>query len=278
MLKSKTIHFKEVRDFGQLINATFTFIRQNGRQLAKSLLYFAGPIILIAYIFMSLMVGHVFQAISANAAPGFSMIIYYLGLIIGFIVAYAMILTILHSFIKIYVEEGRENTSTERVWEVAKSYFGKIFGFQLLTGLIIFVGFMFFFIPGIYFMVSLSLIFIAGMHENLNFSDAFSRSIELVKNNWWQTFALMLVINFIIGLISQIFILPPYIAIFVLAFSGITEQAIMIVVLAFLLIYFFILIFLYAVPFIALSFQYFSLVEKTEGHDLMQRINEIDGT
>lgn len=49
-MKKETIILQQERDFGDKINATFSFVSQNFKTLFLSLLYFAGPLGLIGGI------------------------------------------------------------------------------------------------------------------------------------------------------------------------------------------------------------------------------------
>src|SRR3546814_336911 len=48
------INLREERDFGRKISDTFLFLQQNFGPLFKSLLYYAGPVALVAGVFMGL--------------------------------------------------------------------------------------------------------------------------------------------------------------------------------------------------------------------------------
>ena len=49
-MKNETIILQQERDFGDKINASFTFVSQNFKTLFLSVLYFAGPLSLIGGI------------------------------------------------------------------------------------------------------------------------------------------------------------------------------------------------------------------------------------
>ena len=50
-MNPQKIEFQRYRDFGQIINATFEFLRENIKQLAKAVIFLVGPFILLTEIF-----------------------------------------------------------------------------------------------------------------------------------------------------------------------------------------------------------------------------------
>ncbi len=50
-MNPQKIEFQRYRDFGQIINATFEFLRENFKQLAKAVIFLVGPFILLTGIF-----------------------------------------------------------------------------------------------------------------------------------------------------------------------------------------------------------------------------------
>ena len=69
-MKKDTIILQQERDFGDKINATFSFVSQNFKTLFLSLIYFAGPLGLIGGIangiVQSSMLGLVSQGVKKN--------------------------------------------------------------------------------------------------------------------------------------------------------------------------------------------------------------------
>jgi len=134
---------------------------------------------------------------------GFSLLLVFLTSI-----AYsAMSLTTINSIIKSYVDNKGEIKDEE-----VSLYIGRFFGQTLLSlfvvGILCFIGFLLCFLPGVYLVVPLSLIFSVIVFQEKSFSDAFSECFQLIKQNWWITFATVLVISILISLIGGIFQLP----------------------------------------------------------------------
>jgi len=78
-------------------------------------------------------------------------------------------------------------------------------------------------LPGIYLIVPLSVIFPIIVFQEKSFSDAFTESFKLIKQNWWITFATLIVITLLIWLISSLFQLPIVIMSAIETFTSIEE-------------------------------------------------------
>jgi len=73
--------------------------------------------------------------------------------------------------------------------------------------------------------IPLSLIFSVIVFQEKSFSDAFSECFQLIKQNWWITFATILVISILISLVGGIFQLPVVILTAVETFTSLEEGA-----------------------------------------------------
>jgi hypothetical protein len=74
--------------------------------------------------------------------------------------------------------------------------------FSIAYGMIIFIGLMLFFIPGLLFMVWYSVGAPALLVENLSWSQALARSKELTDGHRWQVFALIIIVSLLVGGVS----------------------------------------------------------------------------
>jgi type III secretory pathway component EscU len=149
---------------------------------------------------------------------------------------------------------------------------------QLGLGVIILFAFIFLIIPGIYASVVLSLVIIIRVLENKNFSQAISRSVELIKENWWFTLGFLLVMYLIVGIMSLVFQIPVYILLFVTAFQSADPTAIVGesgFLFSLSMAWSALATFLYAIFPVGLVFHYFNLVEKKEAKGLKERIEQI---
>jgi hypothetical protein len=69
-MNQQQINFKEQREFGQILNSTFAFLRQNFSKLGKALIFFAGPFLLlqgIAQVYYQTNVGNFVSILSHHS-------------------------------------------------------------------------------------------------------------------------------------------------------------------------------------------------------------------
>ena len=85
-----------------------------------------------------------------------------------------------------------------------------ITGLQLLVTLSVFVGLIFCFLPGIYLLVPLSFALSVYLFENKSVTDAYAHTFRLIRDNWWITFAAIIVMSIIIAFAGGIFQLPVF--------------------------------------------------------------------
>ncbi len=81
---------------------------------------------------------------------------------------------------------------------------GGLIGLALLVALIVGVGFILLVIPGIIFLVFLSMSVPAFIIERRGVTDSISRSWNLVSGSWWHVFGVIIVAAIIAGIVNGI--------------------------------------------------------------------------
>jgi hypothetical protein len=274
-MNQNKIELRKVRDFGQLLSATFEFIRQNFKLLFKSNLLIAAPFILLAGVFMGLYQSSLFNLSNYPDIEQFA--IPFLLSIIFMLFSYLVITIVTYSFIILYKSSEEDSFDINDIWQITKSNFGMLFFTGIGYAVIIGFGFLLLIIPGIYLSVALSIIYIVRLEEGISFFSAIDRCIKIVSGNWWFTFGLIIVIGFIQGFLGFIFYVPNYIVTFFLAFAGIDattgEAGKVLFIISSIIASLGTL--LYTISIIAIAFQYYNLVERKEAPGLMHQIEEI---
>ena len=295
------IEFMRYRDFGQILNSTFEFIRQNFLPLLKSLIFIVGPFLLITVILLGFYQKSVLTIFNITSFSQMGIIA--LLLIILIFLVTQMMLTTVYSFILIYLSKTEFTPiSIDEIWDSVKQNFYKVLGlnavifFLFLIYLTIFLLiivavsggtsgsglgiFLFFilFILLVFIMVKMCLAYMIMLYERTGIWASIQRSFYLTKNKWWFSFGLIFVLSLIQSLMGFIFQIPQYIIMVTTMFnsldgsgvSGVTEILIMLtsIIAAFQYLLFSLII-------IALAFLYFSLVEQKEGKGLIERIESI---
>ncbi|MFW6224771.1 MAG: hypothetical protein ACOC4B_00720 [Bacteroidota bacterium] len=280
------IQFKQERDFGEIFNAIFAFIRQEYKQLGKMLLYHVLPFLLVMGVLTVITQRAYLKSISHSVYDqGYMgmlarMNIYTFLTAFWALLAHVVILSNVYSYITLYVNKGKGGFTLKEVWSMARSKFILAIGVTIVVGLIIAFGMVLCIIPGIYLGVHLSLVFIILFYENQGFSEAFSRCFDLVKNNFWNTLLILVVVYVVIYLISIVLSLPAIAFGVGTAITSVkTNYDMMKSSTGILILDAFTTIItysLYTVSYVVIAFQYFNLVEKKEKPSLEQKIENIN--
>lgn len=269
------IEFRKVRDFGALLNVTFDYIRKNFLLLFKSNLLIASPFILLAGVFMGIYQSSMFnfsynQDLESIGFP-FLLAMFFM------IISYVIITVVTYAHLLIYKESETKVFEIDDVWKRVKKIFFPVFltgiGYSFFVGL----GFIFLIIPGIYLSITLSIIFIIRLEEEIGLFDAVSRCIKLIKDNWWFTFGLILVIGIIQGFLTYALYIPTYIMMFVTAFSGVDSESSGLNRILYIItsIISSLGVILYSISTVAIAFHYYNLVERKEAPGLLEQIDQI---
>ncbi|WP_299154846.1 hypothetical protein [uncultured Christiangramia sp.] len=220
------IIFKQQRELGEILSDTFKFIRENYKTGLRLFFKLVGPsfILLVAAItfYTYTTLG---SSLFTNGNLDASNVIIALALLMIAYLAYftSMTGTMNHMILSYINNDGQ--IKDEEVKNGLKQDFGKILLLSILTGIITFAAFMFFVIPGIYVFVPLSLVTAILVFRRNGVTDSISESFQLVKDNWWMTFATLLCIYLLIYVIGLIFQLPALIYIFIRAFTVASESS-----------------------------------------------------
>lgn len=279
----RKISFYEKRDFGDKINVTFAFLRQNFIPLGKSILYIAGPFILLLAI-----VSGIYQATILNTDGGafdFSAVMTQ-GSLATFLSIFvsALLITVVYAYLVLYVERNDyQHISPSDVWDTVKSNYLSmalsIFVYSILVG----IGFMLLIIPGFILLAALSFLFIIQMKERISFGDAFSRCFKLVSDNYLSTLGLIFVMSILIFIINMIVTLPFTIALGVPAYFSLSattalsdaDGLVKVMYIVLQIVSALVSHLLYAILLVAVAFQYANLVEKKEAAGLLKSVETI---
>lgn len=219
-MNNNYIEFKKKRELGEILSDTFGFIRINFKSLFLTILKNTAPAIIllvIALAFMTYVYSDFIGEFSLGVQSGDDfgamnvslMMISIVILLVAGILFYGTIFgTILH-FIKSYVQNQGEVNPNDISAGVKKDFW-KIIGLSILSGLMTGIAFFLCVLPAIYVYVPLSLVFAILVFRNIGVFDTIGESFELVKNEWWITFATLLVMSILGAIIGAIFSLPAF--------------------------------------------------------------------
>ena len=306
------IEFHRTRDFSRKLNATFEFIKQNFKSLGKSILFIAGPPVLVA----SLVIGSFmsdFMSFAMTGNPAEEMENYFMSvsfwlqillMIVFFTISGVMNIATINNYLQLYEIKRTNKIEVSEVWERVRNTFWTYFNTMMLfvvlgiatyivllipvgilavvSPVLVFLGGMFFFCGFIYLMFSVSLTFIVRTYEKTGFFEAITRSFKLVKDKWWSTFGLITVLYLIMAVTSYIFMIPWYVFTITSALhstaTGTLQEAsssMQILTIVFFTLYYLAQMILTALPNVGIAFQYFNLVELKEAKGLMSQIETL---
>lgn len=218
MADQNFVNFKRVRSLGDMLSDTIKFLSSEWQPFFITIVKVAIVPILIAiaagiYFLMSTtsFYGDIFRVAEYEgdfSGVNFSQIFVPLLAFIGaYLVAYALVTVTSLAYIKSYVQ-NRGIVNFADLQNDTKTKFGPYVGLFFLVGIMVFVGMLFCFVPGIYLMVPLTLSLPILIFQNTGVFDAINDSFKLIKDHWWETFGILIVIYIITGLLNFIAELP----------------------------------------------------------------------
>jgi hypothetical protein len=279
------IRLLQERDFGQKINTAFEFIGQNFKPLLTAMLYIAGPAAIVAGFFNGLYQSNVLNDAAkstvgdsnpfGNAFANVLTPTYFLTIVfIGIASVFASLSV--YAYVLEYEEQGGSTPTITPsvVWETVRANIVTYLGYAILLAILVIISLVFLVVPAIYISVVFSIIYMVILRENLSLSSAMSRCFYLVKDKWWSTFGLILIMSFIQGIIGIIFQLPLTAVTLLKALKLFeTDSTILITISGIISTLGSVLT--SCIVNLAIVFQYYNLVEKKDGVGILSDIGNI---
>jgi hypothetical protein len=279
------VQLRQVRDLGQNITDTFNFLRQNWKTLYKAIAFVCLPPLILAGVAMSrfFTVAADVQATGELSSPfGF-----FGGMLVGYILmilVYVLYIAIIYEYVRNYVQGVHTTIGTGAL---VKQAFGQVlsyFGLFFLSGILIVVGTVLCFLPGIWVAISLCLTPVCHAIERTGSTGSMSRSFELVKGQWWETFGLAIVVYLIMMVITYALMIPLYAVMGIGFFSGFEpgqdpQEAILYmrtVMPLMMMVSLGINMLVYPIGAVSMALRYFTLVESKEHVGLGQQVKGFD--
>ena len=293
MQHAPKIDFYKKRPFSDKLNITFVFLRENAWPYLKVQLLIAGPILLLVNMAASRLQLNLFDSIEIGSESDgsntislewFDSLGTYGFMLLASLVVGALIPVLCYGYMRVYRERPPESITIAHVTRDMWPNFLSVLGYGIIAGMVVIVSAFFLFIPAIYFMVVLSLGAAIICFEKTDPFTAFGRCFTLIKDKWFSTAGLVLVVFIIAYLITAFFSLPQVILMGLWTLltlesgnMGVDMPAYMdSLQILFAVLQSFAGILTYSLVYIALAFQYFNLVERRESPGLMARIGAMD--
>ncbi|MFC6861102.1 hypothetical protein [Zunongwangia atlantica] len=218
-MENKIFRFRKTRDFGELLSDTFKFLRENAKSFLSINFKVCAPFLITLiitnayYTYATLGVG--FEGYLNLTGFIIPALINTLALFVYFTALYLSVF----NYIKAYIAKDG-NVSVEDVKNGLKNDLGNGLVVNFIVGLLTVVGFLFLFIPGIYLGVVLTLALPILVFDQKSVGDTISSAFDLIKDNWWLTFGILIVFGIIMYIINIVFQMPMIIYMMMSMFSG----------------------------------------------------------
>lgn len=253
------IEFHKARDFSKKVNDTFEFLKQNFVPLTKSVLFIAGPPVLMGSLMMGSFIGDFLNfSQDSFANPGSSEMAekyffstnFWLQIVLALlflIISGVASLSSINNYILLYGEKKSNQIEVGEVWVRVKETFWMYLGTMIFFGLLLVVAYVIMLVPialvstispvlvffgvigvivGIFYLLfGASLTFFIRAYEKTSFIAALSRSFYLVRGKWWSPFGLIIILSLIVSTMSYFFIMPWYIATLVSSLHSVSTNA-----------------------------------------------------
>lgn len=208
------IEFKKQRELGGILSDTFGFVRNEFKPFFTTILQISGPYLvafLLAMAFYPYSVGDIFNFTSGgdgfNDTGLLTMIAAVLFMMISAILAYTISTSAVLHYIKSY-SENQGNVNFEDVKEHTKSTFWSFLFLNITKWIVLVFSALLCGFPILYFMVPMTVVLCIMVFQNRDISDSFSDSFKLIKDEFWITFATIIVIGIIVAVAGYAFSIP----------------------------------------------------------------------
>ena len=265
--------FRQERDFGAKIGATFEFLGAHWRPLGKCLLYFVLPPALLTGVALGVFQNQSLDLISQNANSSLEYLLnfyqaggtaYWLGLLAS-LASYVMLAATVNGYVLVRLALAPEQpVLPDLVWDQVRPLAPRLLLTSLVVVLLTLLGYVLLLLPGLYLSVALSLVWVVQAFEKQDVITTIKRNLLLIRGKWWSTLGLLLVMLLLVSVVGIIFQLPLFAATFskMLHWSWLESDVLVVISTVFASVGRMIL---YTPVFVALLFQYFNLVERKEG-------------
>jgi hypothetical protein len=199
------------KTLGEILSAAFNIYKANASQLILIVAVVVVPLSLVSAIFSGVLfapdkvrvtnTGGVVVFDYAGRGLGAFLLVGAIGALIAILISAVLQAAILRAAAQATIGdpvdvEASYRYGWKRLWSVVLV--------SILVGLVVAVGFILLVIPGIIFLVFLSVSIPVLIVEGRRGTEAMGRSWNLVKGNFWHAFAVVVVAALIVGIISSI--------------------------------------------------------------------------
>ena len=274
---NQPIELRKSRDFGQIINDSFAFFKENFKPLISYLFIITGLFLIASTatnIFYYLKIIDVYNpnpneaSIFSSFSSSYIFSVLLNGVVTGLTQAFIHLTAL--CYMSVYLQKGNKQPTFDEVWGYFKYYFLRVMGSGILIVLLMCVAFVACIIPFFYVMPIFYLILPIIVIENSSFKYAFNKSFKLIKDNWWFVFGVIFVMALIVGMAVGIASIP--ISVVTIGSKFFSLKGFTMPILIIFSALHSLVTLAYALLSIAICMCYFTLSEQKEGLGLLNRI------
>ncbi len=192
------IDFDKKRELSEIIDDSYSFIKQNFGELMLLLLVTVAPFLFV------------FQAITHKLAPAveqestFASAITILLLFAG----QALLNTVVYGFL--LSKMNSTPFTRDELWPFIRTHFLMMLSTISSSFIFIILGVYAMIIPGIYILVPISFVYIHRLRTGETYFSCFKYLLALVRGYWWQSFAVILISGAVITAVGALILAPHF--------------------------------------------------------------------
>ncbi len=230
-MNNNYIEFKKKRELGEILSDTFAFLRINFKTIFSVLVKTCAVpfiLLLVAVGYQSYAASSIFDNFdfsNSNIFKSGNILFSYLLFFITLSIFYSSFYGAIMILIKEYAYNNG-NISEQNVVTEFKNQFTKIIGLGFIGFLIILISLFLCVLPVLYFFVPMNLIFSILIFRNKSVGDSLSESFDIIKNEFWITFATYLIIGILLYIVSFIISIPIFFYTMLKTFTAASEGGI----------------------------------------------------
>lgn len=283
-IRMEKINLSVQRSFSDLITTTINFMKQEFVPFIRAFAIIGFPMILIMLFFMKDLLMEVFnmslqpEAYYSVDDFGDTMLRTLFTSLFGVLMMlWVQLFSI--SYLRVYWDHYRagieERITVGEVFKVMMKKLGIYLVWSVFYGLIVCIGSLFLFVPGIYFGIAFSFgTYLLILRDN-GLGKSITESMTMIKGNWWKTFGYIIVLYLLVGVVAYLFGIPY---LFVMMSTAFTGELPNIYEITFSLLFSYLGQYtLYTVLFVGIGMLFFSRSEEMEHTTLLNRINQLGG-
>lgn len=240
-MENDQMRLRSVQSFSDTLSLVFDLVREGFVPTLKATLRLCGPWLVITSVLTAVGIGWLLRTV-LNIESGtlgsewnpfydsnlVESIVLGVGLLFLIMVFYGIASTVQMAVTYVNVAHYNNNgifAPFEEIRMNVKKFFWRLLFASIVSTIMVNVGMQFFYLPGVFVSVPLSMLMASMVAENLTLGQAMSKIFGLIKNRWWFTFGIILLTGLAQAAIVSIVMVPMIFAGIAVYSLGYSNQA-----------------------------------------------------